>query len=215
MISNHSPKLFCSEDITSIENYDKAVADKTKIWHCHHKLEMFYTMDELKAMGRYYHVPARELVFVTPKEHYWWPHKGTSNAAMKNRGRIMSEESRKKMSEAAQGRKLSNETKRKLSAALKGHKFSDEHNRKIGDYFRGRRRPKFSEEWRRNMSLAKRGSCYWYNNGEIQIRASECPVGFVKGRLNNLGTRWYNNGIVELYDKVCPEGFVPGRLKKK
>ena len=29
-------KLFCCEDASNIENYDKAIADKENIWHCHH-----------------------------------------------------------------------------------------------------------------------------------------------------------------------------------
>lgn len=30
-------KLWCCEDISKIENYDKAIADKTQTWVCHHK----------------------------------------------------------------------------------------------------------------------------------------------------------------------------------
>lgn len=58
-----------------IENFDKAIVD-TETWFCHHKLEAFFSSEELRKMGRYYHVPARELVFVKgQKEHYKWPHK--------------------------------------------------------------------------------------------------------------------------------------------
>lgn len=50
-----------------IENYDKAMSDTTQTWSCHHKLEAFYRSSELKAMGRYWHVSPRELVFVKEK----------------------------------------------------------------------------------------------------------------------------------------------------
>lgn len=39
-----------------------------------------------------------------------------------------------------------------------------------------------SEEAKQKMSDAKKG-LHWWNNGKINIRAKECPDGFVKGRL--------------------------------
>lgn len=87
MISIKQAKKHCSEDISLIQNYDIAVADKTQTWHCHHKLEAWFTAEELKDIGRYKHVPARELVFLTCKEHKKWPHKGIREAADKNRGK--------------------------------------------------------------------------------------------------------------------------------
>ena len=30
-----------------IENYDKAIADKTQTWECHHRMEAVYTRNEL------------------------------------------------------------------------------------------------------------------------------------------------------------------------
>lgn len=75
MISRGINRYCCNPEL--IENYDKAIADKDKTWICHHKLEAFFTMKELKEIGRYYNVPARELVFVKDeKDHQYWPHKG-------------------------------------------------------------------------------------------------------------------------------------------
>ncbi len=74
MICKHITR-YC-KNYTNIENYDLAVADES-VWICHHKLEAFFTMLELKKIGRYYDVPARELVFCKDeKEHQKWPHKG-------------------------------------------------------------------------------------------------------------------------------------------
>lgn len=58
-----------------IENYDKAIADKTQTWICHHRLET-YTSDgerrfidirpeELIALDMYFHRPPNELIFLT------------------------------------------------------------------------------------------------------------------------------------------------------
>lgn len=40
MINEDKVENFCCEDFSLIENYDKAVADKEQVWHCHHRLEI-------------------------------------------------------------------------------------------------------------------------------------------------------------------------------
>lgn len=64
---------FCSEDISLIENYDKAIADQTQTWHCHHRAEILpcgnYSANDLKKFGLYYNRPACELIFLPPKMH--------------------------------------------------------------------------------------------------------------------------------------------------
>lgn len=39
---NEQRKLayYCSGDITEIENYTEAIADKTQTWECHHRKEL-------------------------------------------------------------------------------------------------------------------------------------------------------------------------------
>ena len=63
-------KRYCLH-VEQIENYDKAITSD-KMYTCHHKLEAFFTVKELKAMGKYYNRPARELIFLTYKEHRNW-----------------------------------------------------------------------------------------------------------------------------------------------
>lgn len=113
MINEKHAKAYCSEDISLIENYEAAVADQTQTYDIHHKLEMFMTRNELIDAGRYYNVPARELVFLTRKEHCWWPHKGREDAREKMRqthlGKHHSEAAKQKMSEAKLGEKNSSE----------------------------------------------------------------------------------------------------------
>lgn len=40
MICIYAVKKFCKEYPSMIENYDKAIADKTQTWHCHHRDEI-------------------------------------------------------------------------------------------------------------------------------------------------------------------------------
>ena len=64
-------KKCCCEDISLIENYEKAVNDKNQIWDLHHKLEIELekTANDLISIGLYYNRPASELIFLTHKEH--------------------------------------------------------------------------------------------------------------------------------------------------
>lgn len=69
----------------------------------------------------------------------------------------------------------------------------------------------------------------WYNNGEIEVSADQCPSGFRPGRLprteehnrnaglSHRGFKWYTNGIFDKKFKGndIPDGFVPGRCLKK
>ena len=51
MISENHTKAFCKDDISLIENYDKAIADKTQVWHCHHRRETIFSKSDLMKMG--------------------------------------------------------------------------------------------------------------------------------------------------------------------
>lgn len=70
MINFRSANRFCCEDIRLIENYEDAVNDP-EIWDCHHRLEsdLGLTRDELIEQGKYFKVPANELIFLTHAEH--------------------------------------------------------------------------------------------------------------------------------------------------
>ena len=99
-----------------IENYDKAVADNTQVWDCHHRLETHssdgekrfvdISKAELIALNMYYDRPAEELIFL----------KGAEHKSLHNK----SKETRKKISETEKGKHLSEEHKRKLAEARKG-----------------------------------------------------------------------------------------------
>lgn len=74
MICNQTVEKYCSEDISQIENYDKAVTDMEHTWDCHHRLEIGkngerISVNELKKHGLYYNRPFSELIFLTHSEH--------------------------------------------------------------------------------------------------------------------------------------------------
>lgn len=94
MISKHKVKLFCKDDITKIENYDKAINDESKIWHCHHRLELTLdgefanSIEDLKRLDMYYHRPYFELIFLEPEEHLRLHSKGENNNMHNNGHKI-------------------------------------------------------------------------------------------------------------------------------
>lgn len=126
MICLKKVKRFCKEDYRLIENYDKAIADTTQTWECHHRDEIrilpsgmvaLRSTDELKEMGRYFNCPANELIFLTRTEH------------KSLHGRYQSAEKKAKISNSMKGRPspqkgrtASIETRAKMSASHLGEK---------------------------------------------------------------------------------------------
>ena len=95
MIYLKNVKKFCKDDISLIENYDKAIADKTQVWQCHHRRETIFSKPDLIEIGEYYNRPACELIFLTPADHHRLHNNGNSNPMF---GKHHSAEARKKMS---------------------------------------------------------------------------------------------------------------------
>lgn len=81
----------------------------------------------------------------------------------------MSEQTKRKMSEAKKGKPRSEEVKIKMSEQRKG-----ENNSMYGK--------QHTEEAKRKMGEFRKG-LHWYNNGEVQVQRLECPEGFVLGML--------------------------------
>ena len=100
--------------------------------------------------------------------------------------------------EGCAGRRLSDETKKKLSDAHKGRKKSTEHRKALSEAAKKR---KVSDKWRESVSSAKKGRFTgnenhnygrrWWNDGVENIMSKECPgENFTLGRTgNNLGRK--------------------------
>ena len=212
----HMFEIYC-KDYENIENYQKALADNFKGWNCHHRLETHnsdgerrlvdISRNELKALDMYYNRPAEELIFMKESEHNSLHKKGNiymlgkhlSEESKKkiseaNKGKKMSDETRKKMSEAHKN--MSEETRRKLSEAHKGKRFSEETRKKISEAAKGK---KMSDETKKKMSAAQKGKKL---SEETRRKMSEV----------NIGRHWYTNGKETRFCYDCPPGFVPGRL---
>lgn len=154
----HKFERYC-KDYENIENYEKAKKDEFKNWVCHHIKGENISRRKLKALGLYYNRPAEELIFLTESEHN----------SLHSKGKMYSEEAKKKMSEAHKGKKHSEETKKKLSEMNKG-----KNNPNYGKH------P--SEEMKNKQKEVMSGR-HWYNNGKESKLCYECPEGFVIGRL--------------------------------
>lgn len=133
------------------------------------------------------------------------------------RGRKLTEEHRQRLSKIHKerfknlpgtrlGATTSEETKQKIREANLGKKQSDE------------------TKLKRKETLSK---LKWWNNGIKNVRAEECPEGYVAGRINftpseeskakssHKGTKWFTNGKENRMAYECPEGFWPGKTFKK
>lgn len=141
MINEQYAMKYCKDDITKIENYDKAINDPSKTWEIHHRLELTldgdyaHSAEELKRLNMYYARPYFELIFLTKSEHTKLHMKGKHPT----KGKCLSDEHRRKLSEVQKGKQFSDETRRKMSEVRKGRTFSDEHRRKLSEAQKGRK----------------------------------------------------------------------------
>jgi hypothetical protein len=126
MICEKNVKIYCSEDISKIENYFEAVNDIENTWDCHHRFETHnsdgyrWVIDisrkELIALGMYYNKPSTELIFIKRKDHL------SLHCKDRKIGNL-TEEHKQKIARAHKGKKriaFSEEWKSKLSKANKG-----------------------------------------------------------------------------------------------
>ena len=149
-------------------------------------------------------------------------HRGTKQSeetiekrVAKLKGQTRTEEQRKRFSESqknrdpdtfARGFTVPQERRDKISATLTGKKQSEE------------------TKLKRKESISK---LKWWNNGVENLRAEECPEGYVAGRINfkpsteskakssHKGTKWFTNGKENKMAYECPDGFWPGKTFKK
>lgn len=131
LINKYSATKYCQDDISLIENYDKAIADTTHTWECHHRLELTlddefaHSSEELKRFGMYYDRPYFELIFLTKSEHNKLHNLNQSDETRKKRSETHKGENNPMYGKTGEknpfyGKAHSAEAKRKLSEAKKG-----------------------------------------------------------------------------------------------
>ena len=79
------------------------------------------------------------------ENHPMYGRKHSEESLEKMRNKIITEETKIKMSLAQKGRKHTDEAKKKIGDASRGRKFTEEHKRKIGESNRRRHENKFAE----------------------------------------------------------------------
>ena len=148
MISVENVKKYC-KDFTKIENYEVAINDQNEKWACHHRMEQVFSQAELIRAGWYYNRPASELIFIRSSEHSGNPkiHIEVRRRMEAQKGKHLSEETKREISEHNKGKLRSEETKIKISNSQtgkphphKGHKVSEETKRKISEAMKDKRK---------------------------------------------------------------------------
>ena len=120
MICEDTVTHYCKDSISQIRNYEQAINDKDNMWECHHILELHpdgterFTKQSLITLNLYYNRPAKELVFLKQSEH--------RRLHMSNR--IVTEETRNRLSNSRKGMIFSKEHKDNISKSKKGNTYA-------------------------------------------------------------------------------------------
>lgn len=164
MINEKWVQQYCCEDISKIYGYKEAVNDKSQTYVIHHCLGLVWSKEQLIEMGLYYNQPADRLMLLTYKTHanlhstFIRVDDGRKTTKLHNK-EFLSEETRKKKSEAMKGKKQSQEHIRKRIEPLKGRRLSENTKKQISESRKGKGTQPKSEETKQKMSKAREE--YW------------------------------------------------------
>ena len=170
-------RKICPE-FNKVENYEKALANEFYGWVLHHRRGIDETghnipREEMVVQGLYFNRPPEELIFVTRSEH-----RRLHNSNFK--GKPLSDERRKRLSEVLKGRKFTAEHKERIAEAAR-QRWADsskrkEQSEKLKDIF-------LNPELREKRRVSKLGT-HWWNNGSVNKLSRDCPgEGFERGKL--------------------------------
>ena len=181
MISEENAKKYCCEDISLIENYDKAIADKTQTWVIHHRAEILpcgnFSVNDLIKHSLYCNRPASELVFMKASEHSLLHATGKNHPMY---GKKFSKERCAKMSNSMKGKNTGKthtlETKHKMSRAHKGKPTWNKGKTSC-----------YSKDTLQKKSKSMTGKLWWTNGIQNKL-LKECPgKGWHRGRALKTG----------------------------
>lgn len=163
----------CSECETLIENYEAAKADNFKNWVLHHRRETHLqngermladiSAEDLNTLDMYKNRPASELIYMTIAEH----------SRLHQKGKKISEEAKKKISDGNKGKRMSEEAKQKMSEAQKGEKNS----------FYGKHHTEEALKKNSEATTERNIGRHWYHNDKDNFFCYECPPGCEPGML--------------------------------
>lgn len=150
-------KHYC-KDYENIENYEKAKKDNFKGWHCHHRLETHNSDGERRLVDiSQKELMALNMYYNRPAEELIFLTIREHNAF--NKGK---------------------------PGPNKGKCFSEETKNKMRESHKGKPSPNkgkhHTTETKKTIAESQKGR-HWYHNGKINIRAYDCPDGFVPGIL--------------------------------
>jgi hypothetical protein len=121
------------------------------------------------------------------------------------KGKVLTEEHRRKLSESQKGRVFSAEHRKKLSESQKGHLVSDETRKKLSEANKGK---VLTEEHKRKMSESLKGHLV---SDETRKKLSEANKG--KPNKGLVGKGWWNNGTRNIRSKTHPgDGWARGMM---
>lgn len=143
MIDHYRANKYCRDDISLIENYQFAIADKTQTWHCHHRREIdeHKSIKQLIEEDKYYCVPASDLIFLTEFDHKHIHNSGNNHYLF---GKHQSKTTRDKISKKKCGKHLSDAHKRAISDSNIGREVTNDTRSKISKANTGKLHP---TEW--------------------------------------------------------------------
>lgn len=142
MISEKCVKTFCNGDITKIENYDKAIADKNQMWECHHRLEVsptgkYVSKRRLIELGLYYDMSPEYFIFLTKSEYIRLHSKSIGYSNLDWTGKHHSETTKQKIRNKKLGKEPWNKGKKVGFCWNKNKKLSDEHKLHLKERHKG------------------------------------------------------------------------------
>ena len=212
MIKIKAVKQYCCEDPSLIENYYEAI-NSEESWHCHHRLGIILhkKKKELIELGLYYNRPASELIFLTNSEHQKLHHIKDNTFLLEHLSEEHKEKISKTLKELFNSEYYHNiftKNNKGENNPMYGHIWTKEQlehcrqgalnrdNANVGKYKR-------TSEINEKISKAMTGKMSGEKNPMYGKRGKDSP---------SYGLHWYNNGNISIKARECPEGFKPGRI---